>query len=388
MTTHPLQPTQDRLVVLDVLRGFALFGVLLVNMLDFSGSALRAETLGIRGGPLDQIVDLGIAFFALTKFYLLFSFLFGVGFAVQMRRMEASGRPFVGFYLRRLLVLFLIGMAHALLLWDGDILRLYALAGVLLLLVRQLPTRVLLGGALTIALGGLLIFGMVSDMHHVSDMMGMEAVGLYANGTYADLVMQRASQQFVLDIQIPMVLVMFLVGLVVGRSGVLDQPDRYRPFFQRWWKWALPVGLVGNVLLLTGYTLGNTWMISIGIHIGAPALSFVYLSAVMLHAEQLRWLAPVGQMALSNYLTHSLLCTTLFYGYGLGLYDQLSPVITLGLVLLIFGVQVLVSGWWMQRYRFGAMEWVWRSLTYGKLQPFRRTLSPAVAPLGQRAPQQ
>lgn len=126
-------PVRERIVVLDVLCGFALFGMLLVNMLDFSSSALRADTLGVRGSELDQLVDIAIAFFAITKFYLLFSFLFGVGFAVQMRRMQTTGRPFVGFYLRRLLFLFLIGLIHAVFIWDGDILRLYAAAGVLLL---------------------------------------------------------------------------------------------------------------------------------------------------------------------------------------------------------------------------------------------------------------
>lgn len=375
MTAVKVQPIQNRIVVLDVLRGFALFGVLLVNMLDFSGSGIRAETLGMRGNELDQLIDLGIVFFAMTKFYLLFSFLFGVGFAVQMRRTEDSGRPFVGFYLRRLLVLFVIGMAHSILLWDGDILRLYALAGLMLLIVRGLPTRVLLGAAVAIALIGLVVFGTMSSVHEVSVMMSTDALSLYTEGSYLDLVAARAQQHFVLDIQIPMVLVMFLLGLAVGRSGVLDQPERYLPFVRRWWKWALPVGLIGNVLLIVGYAVGSTWLISFGVHVGAPALSFVYVCAVLINAERLRWLAPVGQMALSNYLTHSLVATTLFYGYGFGLYDQLSPTVMLLLVLAIFGAQVIFSAWWMKRFRFGLMEWVWRSLTYWQIQPIRRLIA-------------
>ncbi|MDZ4769568.1 MAG: DUF418 domain-containing protein [Chloroflexota bacterium] len=375
MSARPVQPIQDRLVALDVLRGFALFGVLLVNMLDFSSSAFRASTLGMRGGAIDQIVDLSIAFFAVTKFYLLFSLLFGIGFAVQMRRMEASGRPFVRFYLRRLGVLLVIGMAHAILLWDGDILRLYAVAGLLLLLVRHLPARTLLGMALAIAVGGLLFFSLADDTTQISAMVDPDAIRLFSSGSYGDLVRYRASHNVALDIQIPMVLVMFLVGLVVGRSGALDHPDRYRPFLQRWWLWALGVGLVGNALMFIGYSDGTLWLISIGIHIGAPALSFVYLSAVLLHVDRLRWLAPVGQMALTNYLMHSLIGTTLFYGYGLGLYDQLSPVLTVILVLLIFSAQGVVSRWWMARFRFGTIEWVWRSLTYGQIQPLRRALS-------------
>lgn len=373
MSVESPHPVRERIAALDVLRGFALFGVLLVNMLDFSGSALRAGTLGARGSELDQIVDVSIAFLAVTKFYLLFSFLFGVGFAVQMRRIEASGRPFVGFYLRRLLVLFVIGMAHAILLWDGDILRLYALAGVLLLLVRKLPTRLLLGGALVITLGGLVFFGGMSDMHQMSTMLSGQDISLYTDGSYLDLVQHRLNQQFVIDIQIPMVLVMFLLGLGVGRSGILEQPERCLPFLRRWWLPALLLGLVGNSLLLIGYVDGNAWMISFGIHVGAPALSFVYVCAVLLNVERLRWLAPVGQMALSNYLAHSLLCTTLFYGYGLGWYDRLAPVWSSGLAVLIFAAQVVASHWWMQRFRFGLMEWLWRSLTYGQAQPLQRS---------------
>lgn len=373
MTT--LQPIQNRIIVLDVLRGFALFGVLLVNMLDFSGSALRAGTLGERGGEIDQLLDLAITFFAVTKFYLLFSFLFGVGFAVQMRRVEGGGRSFVGMYLRRLLVLLVIGMAHAILLWDGDILRLYAVAGILLLLVRKLDTRWLVGIAAAIALAGLIYVGTAPELSRVSEMMTMNNAALFAHGSYTELVAYRATQAVVLDIQIPMVLVMFLLGLVIGREGILDQPERYQPFLRRWWKWALLIGLVGNALLILGWIDGSMGFVSIGVHIGAPALSFVYASAVLLNAEKLKGLAPVGQMALSNYLTHSLICTTLFYGYGFGLYDQLSPTLTFALVLVIFGAQIVVSAWWMRRFRFGLVEWLWRSLTYGKAQPLLRAAS-------------
>lgn len=367
-----IQPVQDRIIVLDVLRGFALFGILLVNMLDFSGSALRLGTLGSRGSELDQLVDIAIVLLAVTKFYLLFSFLFGVGFAVQMRRMEANQRPFIGFYLRRLAVLFGIGIAHSILLWDGDILRLYAAAGVLLLVVRHLSTRALLTLAAAVAIGGTLLFGLAENLSQVSDMLTEQAVRLYASGTYPELVSYRAGQQFGLDVQIPMVLVMFLLGLVVGRSGLLDQPERYQPFLRRWWKWALPVGLIGSGLLLVGYTTNSAWLISLSIHVGAPALSFVYLAAVLLNADRLRGLAPLGQMALTGYLTHSLVCTTLFYGYGFGWYDQLAPTMTCLLVIVIYGVQVVLSRWWMQRFRFGPVEWVWRSLTYGQLQPLLR----------------
>jgi uncharacterized protein len=370
MSTATVIPLEQRIATLDVLRGFALFGVLLVNMLDFSSSALRSDTLGARGSVLDQVVDIAIAFFAITKFYLLFSFLFGVGFAVQMRRMAATNRPFTGFYLRRLLVLLLIGVAHAALLWDGDILRLYAVAGGLLLLVRNWSDRVLLALAGAIALVGLIGFSLL-PYEATTTMVSAQSRDLFTNGTYAELVLYRLGQQTILDIQIPMVLVMFLVGLVVGRSGVLDDPQQYKPLLRRWWKWALPFALVGNGLFLMGFEAKRMWMVSVGIHIGAPLLSFVYAALVLLYAEKLTFFAPVGQMALTNYLAQSLIATTLFYGYGFGLYDQVLPTSMLILVLIIFVGQIVFSRFWLARYRFGPMEWLWRSLTYGRWQAFR-----------------
>jgi uncharacterized protein len=372
MARNTLQSVQNRIVALDVLRGFALFGVLLVNMLDFSSSALRAETLGARGSELDQIVDVAIAFFAITKFYLLFSFLFGVGFAVQMRRMAASGRPFVGFYLRRLGGLFLIGLAHAVLVWDGDILRLYAAAGVLLLVVRRWPVWALLALAGGVALGGLLWFGLLADASTLSSLALADSITVFRSGTYAEVVAYRLNQPMILDIQVPMVFVMFLLGLVAGRSGLLDEPARYQPLARRWWKWALPVGLAGNALMMLGYADSDSLLISLGVHVGAPALSFVYACWGLLFAERLAWLAPGGQMALTNYLSQSLVSTTLFYGYGFGLYDTLMPAAMLLVVCGLFGAQVLASRLWMRWFRFGPVEWLWRSWSYGQWQVLQR----------------
>ena len=371
MNSTPLRPIQERIGALDVLRGFALLGVFLVNMVDFSSSALRTESFGLRGNWLDQSVDVVIAFFAITKFYLLFSLLFGIGFAVQMRRTQTTKRAFVGFYLRRLLILFVIGLLHAILIWDGDILRLYAVAGVLLLLVRHWSNRVLLGLAAAIALVGFAYFSFV-PLGAASTSTQAEEIEIYQYGSYIDLVLHRWQQPLMLDIQIPMVLVMFLVGLVVGRAGVLDQAASYQPLLRRTWPWALPFALIGNALFLLGADQGIPWLISLGIHVGAPLLSFVYVAWVLLGAEKLRFFAPMGQLALTNYLAQSLIGTTLFYGYGGGLYDQVGPTLTVGLVLIIFALQWFLSQAWLKQYRFGPMEWLWRSMSYGEWQPLRR----------------
>lgn len=373
MNTQPIQPKQDRIVALDVLRGFALLGVLMVNMLDFSSSALIPGYTRPDWNFLNQIADAAIYFLAVTKFYLLFSFLFGVGFAVQMSRMSQSGRSFVPFYLRRLGVLFVIGALHAVFLWRGDILMVYALLGGVLLLVRRAPDRVLIGAALVILVGSLIGAGVLLDSR--STMSHLESVPIYRTGSYWEVVTLRLNapiDEADTFAQVPTVMVMFLLGLVIGRRGTLESSDEYAPFLRRWMWPALAVGLIFNALFVMGWYTKDSWLTSLGTHVGAPALSFFYASVVLLNAPRLRFLAPVGQMALTNYLTQSLVCTTLFYGYGGGLYDQITPVGHITLVVVIYGVQLFLSRWWMQRLRFGPMEWLWRSLTYGRAQPLKR----------------
>ena len=353
--------TSNRIHELDVLRGVALCGIFLVNMVDFSGSALRVGTFAARGTAVDQIVDLAIACFALTKFYLLFSFLFGVGFAVQMQRMQQSGRPFLRLYLQRLSVLLLIGLTHSILVWDGDILRLYVLAGVLLLTLRNQPSRMLLLIAGGIALAGAAYFSCV-PIEDASTLTSPASVRAYSSGTYVDVVILRASERSIVDIQIPMVFTMFLVGLVVGREEILSNIRNHEVFLRRAWKVALPLGIIGSLALLVGYITSSPLLVSLSIHVGAPLLSFAYFALIVLNARRLRLFAYAGRMALTNYLMQSVVATTLFYGYGFGLYDKFSATVSTFLALLILAAQIALSKMWLSRYPMGPMEWVWRRL--------------------------
>lgn len=351
----------DRIEELDVLRGVALCGIFLVNMIDFSGSALRAGTLTMRGTIIDQLVDLLIAGFAITKFYLIFSFLFGVGFAVQMQRMQESGRPFVRLYMQRLGVLLAIGVAHTVLLWDGDILRLYAIAGLLLLILRKIPTKPLLMIAAGVIVSGTVYFSFV-PLDSSSTLMSSSSLAVYASGTYTDLVKHRLSEQFVLDIQIPMVLAMFLLGLVVGRERIISNIHTHETFLRRAWKGALPLGILGSLAMLVGYATENSFLVSLSVHLGAPLLSFSYVALILLNARRLRLFAYAGRMALTNYLAHSVISTTLFYSYGFGLYDKLSATESTLLALAILSAQIAISKWWLSHNRMGPMEWLWRKM--------------------------
>jgi len=155
--------------------------------------------------------------------------------------------------------------------------------------------------------------------------------------------------------------------------------------------WSLGIGLAGNtvfVLTVDSSVFSDPTLASgigaIGYLIGAPALCFFYMSVIVLLNQQPKWetrfaiLAPAGRMALTNYLLQSVICTTIFYSYGFGLYDKVGPAACIILTILVYMIQVPLSIWWLKRFQFGPMEWLWRSLTYWRVQPMRKELSGSV----------
>jgi len=400
---------RERIEVIDMLRGLAIFGILLVNMSAFS---MPEDFPAGQVWPslADRAVQELILFFAKGKFVALFSFLFGLGLAVQVMRAEARGARFVPVYLRRLLVLLLIGLAHTLLLWDGDILHTYALFGFPLLLFRKRPPKTLLVWAAVFLLIPMLLFAAAAGftvyrrahpqalsqvivIDPAEDKKQMEEdLRIYSRGTYAEMVRRRASDlpsEIFILVGILDILALFLLGLYAGRRGIFHDVAAHLPLIRRVRWWGLGVGLVGNVVFVIGgspypsLTSVRQNVGAISLIISGPALGFFYASTMILLAQKEAWqrrlapLAAVGRLALSNYLLQSLVCTTIFYSYGLGLYGKVRPVYGLALTLVIFLLQVPLSLWWLRRFQFGPMEWLWRSLTYLRLQPMR--LSPAQA---------
>jgi uncharacterized protein len=175
---------------------------------------------------------------------------------------------------------------------------------------------------------------------------------------------------------------MMLLGLYAGKRRIFANLPEHLPFIRKLWLWSLAIGLVGNFLYVYfGAQSARTMpspalMISLaGQTFGAPALAIFYMSSLVLLFQRPTWqrvlspLAAVGRMALTNYLLQSIICTLLFYGYGLGLYDEVGPAGGILLAIVIYTFQVLWSNWWLRRFQFGPMEWLWRTLTYGRRQP-------------------
>jgi uncharacterized protein len=363
---HPtLLPVQkaERIDILDVLRGFALFGIFCVNMMWFRGSFLDS--------PLDKFAEALIEFFAQGKFYLIFSFLFGVGFAIQLERAERKGISPLSFYPRRLLTLLAFGLLHYFLIWDGDILELYAILGFTLLLFHKRSNKMLL-----LWVGTLLVCApLVSQVyeHFVTPTNYDVESMVYSVGSYQAVVDYRIREfphnfLALFVYQGPTAQALFLLGLYVGRKRFFEQLKMHDTHL-RW-------GLLGGLACFVFGSIASITFVS------APGLACAYICGICVSYRYWyarKWLKPLrwlGRMALTNYLLQSLVCTTLFYGYGGRLYGHVGMVNAIALVIGIYVAQIFFSCWWLTHFQYGPMEWLWRCLTYGQLQPIRKT--PAV----------
>ncbi|MCX7791029.1 MAG: DUF418 domain-containing protein, partial [Chloroflexaceae bacterium] len=221
-----------------------------------------------------------------------------------------------------------------------------------------------------------------------------QAVAIYSSGSFAEITAQRARDLqtiwFGTLAMAPMVMTMFLIGSVLGRQGVFRDIAAHQGLWRRLVLWGFAIGLPANLLYTVmaenvqrvefGWQLA---LMNLALGIGGLAQSLAYLGALTLLAGRMPWqrqlgaLRPVGQMALSNYLLQSIIATLIFYGYGLGLFNQVGMALGLLLALLIFLAQIPLSHWWMARFRYGPAEWLWRTLTYLRPQPMRQAPSSA-----------
>jgi uncharacterized protein len=394
----PVQPA-ERIQVLDVLRGMALFGIIASNMRGFNGPlAAYFDHSLMWQEPANRVTQILIDLFISGKFITLFSFLFGIGFAVMMDRAQARGLASQRFYLRRLGVLLLMGILHMYLIWWGDILMPYALMGFLLYLFRRKSQKTILiwslamyawpwltGGAFLIASAA---GAPVPQPPPATPAEIQRLIQVYSTGAYAEIFSERLKDNiaglFFILFYSPRLLGIFLFGLWVYRQGIVRNLAAHRELLKRCQWWGLAVGLALNGVVVAiaeiwhpdpmGATpLGYAHQFVGGL--GIPVLSLFYASTVALlfqrehWATRLRPFGAVGRLALTNYLMQSVICTTLYYSYGFGLYGKVGPLAGLAPTVLIYAAQVVFSVWWVERFAFGPMEWVWRKLTYGRMRP-------------------
>ena len=374
----PVSP-QERSAALDGVRGLALFGVLLVNDVTLFRTSLFSQFLpgltSVGTGPLDAPLASFISVFVELKAFAVFSLFFGVGMGAQEERARLSGRPFMGIALRRLAFLLVLGVAHLFLVWNGDILTLYALMGLCAAPLLRLPTRWLAVAAavfLAVHLAPLPLpapFASTFELRaHVE-----RANHLYRDGGFGDVLAFRIAEVRpiapLLVWAAPRTLSLMLAGACAWRLRL----------FSRGVKGARAIALVVMLLVLgLGLTLATRAHLLRGAldevsqSAASVLLALGYVGALLLaHATKagarlIALAAPVGRTALTSYLTQSVVLGFLFYGYGLGLFGRTSVTTATLIAIVIYTAQILLARAWLRRFRFGPVEWAWRSFTYGK----------------------
>jgi uncharacterized protein len=393
-----------RIRSLDVLRGFAVLGILVMNVQSFSmiqAAYINPTAYGDLTG-LNKWVWILAHIFACEKFMTVFSVLFGAGIVLLTQRLESKGRSAAGVHYRRTFWLIVIALIHAYVFWYGDILFVYGLSALLVFLFRTASAKkLLIAGLAVVTVPSILylMFGLSvpywppealqSNMATWSP--GPEAVAAeveaYRGGWIAQMDLRVAASVFHQTFLILIwygwrVVGLMMAGMALFKWGVLSA-ERSNGFY---WKAAL-LGLgAGLPIVAAGVVLNfaEGWRLEFSMFLGwqfnywgSFAMAFGYIGLVMLFCQSNLWpgvkalLANVGQMAFSNYLLQTLICTTLFYGHGFGLFGRVDRT---GQILIVFGVWivlVLLSRLWLRSFRFGPMEWLWRSLTYLRRQPFR-----------------
>jgi uncharacterized membrane protein YeiB len=464
----------ERITTLDVVRGFALFGILLMNV-EFFNRPIAELDVGLAPGVtgIDHWAGWFVHVFVRSKFWTMFSLLFGMGFAVMLARAQAVGRPFTGPYIRRTLALAAFGFLHCVLLWNGDILFDYAMAAAFLLLVFHARPKILfwiggialacaaiagaaklfagfehdlwgafLGlGVPVLALGivawairkwpanglrnaglvmfllpciGMMIGGIASpqmpqaqrdrialseaktaaektevrkaiaervkaEKEHAAKVV--EERRITSQGTWTEGVAFRLAEWPKTAAQhIPFsmffVLPMFLMGAWFIRSGLMANPGEHLETWRKLALFGIPFGLGLTIVaaaIATTHVRGvndalYTFAMGLGMVAALPAcIGYVAAVVLMFHSERLRgWVAhfaPAGRMALTVYLAQSLIGTTFFYGYGLGFYGM-GRAMQLVWVVVVYALLLVLCHWWLKRFRYGPMEWLWRAITY------------------------
>lgn len=386
---------EDRIISLDVIRAIALLGILTANMKFFSTPAIQAEMLNVSfaHSVLDQISEWFIFIFVEVKFISMFSLLFGVGFLLFMERGERKGINIKSLFKRRLLILLCFGLTHILFLWYGDILTFYAILGFVLLLTRKKTPTFLLKASMIIIIIPIALFlllaGLLSSIDQseyaeqhdlgVNDIHSI--VEIYSEGSYSEIFTQRLN-----DISLiffgniflgALIVTMFFLGMYLWKTGIFSNTTENIARVKKIALVSLAIGIPGLILAILGKSQidspNSAWyFVQIaGQFISGPTLSIFYIMSILLLIQNKkvmliasRFLQPVGQMALTNYLMQTVICTFIFYSYGLGLFGQIGAFVGILITLGIFIFQIILSAYWMKKFNFGPMEWLWRRFTY------------------------
>jgi uncharacterized protein len=367
-----------RIESIDVLRGIALFGVLIVNLVTEFRVSIFEQFLGAgsaQAGP-DRLVERIVAVGFASKAFCLFALLFGVGLAMQFDRLRQSGSPHYWLF-RRLAVLLCLGLIHLLFIWNGDILTEYAIAGLVVLPLLSLRSMPLLVGALSLltlhAVGPILLYSIQwPDAATLRDHVA-SANQIYSTGSLAEIwrfSLHELPLLLPLHISVfPRTLALFLLGAFFWRVGILKRPQDFKDDLIV----AAIIGIAAGAAMTAAdasrAVLASLAPIVLALGYGAAVMALTQRSVT---GRLLSPFAPIGRMAFTNYLMQSVIFAFIFFGYGFGQFGRMGATMSVVIGISVYIVQLLLSAWWLRRHHFGPIEWLWRTLMYGVAQPMRK----------------
>jgi uncharacterized protein len=405
--THALAPTAaaERLPSLDFLRGIAVLGILILNIQTFAmiESAYLNPTANAELTGLNRWIWIFSYLFGDQKFMTLFSLLFGAGIVLFSNRAQSKGQSAAALHYRRVGWLLIFGLIHAYVFWYGDILVPYALCALLIFLLRNVgPWKLFILGLIVLSVSSGLYFlsgyslpywpqeayqGVMQAWQPSTELIENEIQAM--RGGWLEQMSKRVPASFYFQTFIFFfwsfwrVSGLMLIGMALFKWGILSA-QRSRRFYV----WMSVIGLgIGLPLVAFGIIkkFEVNWLMDYAMFFGMQynywgslLVSAGYIGIIMLISRSEGWqgfrepFMAVGKMAFSNYFMQTIICTFLFYGHGLGLFERVNRLTHILIVLTIWILQLLFSTWWLKRFRFGPLEWLWRSLTYWSFQPLRR----------------
>jgi uncharacterized protein len=412
---HYMNPYQSakRIVTVDALRGFALLGILFAHFIFWhSGAGLPNEVYGNFSDIGSQIASAFNGIFIFGKFFTFFSFLFGLSFFLQMQSRQHKEQNFVLRYVWRLAILGFIGLIHHAL-WRGDILSIYVPLGFILLFARRLSNKWLLIIALLLSFNiPARIIELIQFFTNSAQQANLNAppegieeakryYNVIKNGSFTALIIDNSKaliSKFAFQFssgRIYITLGFFMLGAFAGRMKWFETLDASKPVIKRICKISgfttLGVILIPIALFMINNAMKLGWennrimgmLFNFFLDSANALMTIFYISGFTMLMYRNLWqkilhpLAPVGKMALTVYLSQTFFGLLLFYHIGFGLFEKTSPGLNMLLAIPVFVIQVMVCKLWLRHFNYGPVEWLWRSLTFGKWYPLKKQQVPA-----------
>lgn len=373
---------QDRLATLDILRGISLLGILLVNMYAFYLPMPHIDLASWFTTPSDIVWQKNLDIYVQGSFYPLFAMLFGYGLAMQWQKAQSREQNFYTLVLRRLSVLFAFGLIHAVLIWWGDILMVYAFCGVFLVLLLRLSpiwlliSAIIMNGLMQVFM--LFVLGIMEFNTKVDDYLDIvsveKAITAYGTGNWLDAFMQRLTD-LSMQASIGMwfaalftILPYMLIGAAASKWRLVERAKELK------WLW-LALALTGLIIGITikslPIMLTRTYLLDyLKVYIGGPILSVGYIAVIVLLCllpivpKLLSPFGKIGRMSLTMYILQSIIGTCLFYQFGFGWYGKVSVETGVFIAFGIIVVQMIIAEIWLSKWKQGPLEALWRKLTY------------------------